>query len=191
MGKRHQLGGIGPYGNKQQPGPALLHNRWWEPKVVSSNYYARVHSNRPLLCRSLQKRSPLAPSQSQGHHWELEFGGELSCTEVRAETFLLKTHKSTLIYASPKNRKTSLLDKDLSLSHHQMQDSFPAMSPSSARAPRVQEEDLVLLPVHLSSPLLSLIQDVAKLWKGISSTSCVNGSMSSRKPIRTWSRSLM
>lgn len=29
--------------------PALLHNQWWEPKVVSSNYYARVHSNRPPL----------------------------------------------------------------------------------------------------------------------------------------------
>lgn len=45
------------------PDPALLHNHWWEPKVASSNYYARVHSNRPLLCRSLQKRSSLAPSQ--------------------------------------------------------------------------------------------------------------------------------
>lgn len=73
-GKRHQLGGIGPCGDEQQPDPALLHKQWWEPKVVSSNYYARVHSNRPLLCGSLQKRSSLAPRQSQAHQQEQEFG---------------------------------------------------------------------------------------------------------------------
>lgn len=44
--------------------PALLHNQWWEPKVVSSNYYARVHSNRPPLVQEFTGKVLLV----QRHH---------------------------------------------------------------------------------------------------------------------------
>lgn len=72
-GQRHQLAGAGLHGHKQQPNPAMLRNRWWEPKVVSSNYYARVHSNRPPLCRSLQERSSPALRQHQANQQERKF----------------------------------------------------------------------------------------------------------------------
>lgn len=89
-GERHQLAGAGLHSDKRRPDPAPLRNQWWEPKVVSSNYYARVHSNRPPLCRSLQKRPSLAVSHCQANQREREFGGELSCTEVRPEIIHLK-----------------------------------------------------------------------------------------------------
>lgn len=109
-GQRHQLAGAGLHGDKQRPNPALLRNQWWEPKVVSSNYYARVHSNRPPLCRSLQERSSLALRQHQANQEEREFGGKLSCIEARAEIILSlkkkKKEKSTWMYVALKNRKT-------------------------------------------------------------------------------------
>lgn len=118
-GQRHQLAGAGLHGDKQRPNPALLCNQWWEPKVVSSNYYARVHSNRPPLCRSLQERSSLALRQHQANQEERQFGGKLSCIEARAEIILSlsKKKKVYLDVCSPEEEKNLLAAEEQGTGH--------------------------------------------------------------------------
>lgn len=130
---------------------------------------------------------------SKSENIKQEFGGELSCIEVRTETFLLKIQKIILVYTSLKNRKTSLLAKD----------TYLFLATTKCRVPLLQY--LHSQPGHrrckrrTGAPICasqqSFAQSVSRCGQTVErethSTSSVNGSMSSRKPIKMWSRSPM
>lgn len=140
-------------------------------------------------CRKVLLGSMSEPSTStRAGVW-----GELSCIEVRAETFLLKAQKSALRYASLKNRKASLLAKD----------TYLFLATIKCRIPLLQY--LCPQPGHYGCQRRSAAPTCASQQSFTqfdsrhgqtaegrpSSTSCVYGSMSSRKPIKMWFRSLM
>lgn len=117
--------------------------------------------------------------------------GELSCIEVRAETFLLKAQ--SLMYASLKNRKTSLLAKD----------TYLFLATTKCRIPLLQY--LCPQPGHrgcqrrTAAPTCASQQSFTQFDSRCSqtaegrpsSTSRMYGSTSSRKLIKMQSRALM
>lgn len=191
-GKRHQLGGIGPCGtNSSQIQPCCI-NSGGSPKLFPLITMQEFTAT-GLFCAGACRKGPpwlqvrakhINRSRSLG--WTFLYWGQ-------SRDFSPKSTKSALMYASLKNRKTSLLAKD----------TYLFLATTKCRIPLLQY--LCPQPGHrgcqrrTAAPTCASQQSFTQFDSRCSqtaegrpsSTSCVYGSTSSRKLIKMQSRALM